>query len=59
MKVVKIELYITDILLIKTGLDHVINNTNYHECDREVAKQLYKYIDEETTKQVGIIERGD
>ena len=42
MKVVKIELSITDILLIKTGLDHVINNNNYHECDREVAKQLYK-----------------
>ena len=59
MKAINIDLSISDVLLIKVGLELVINNNNYHECDKEVARQLYKHIDEETTKQVGLIERGD
>jgi hypothetical protein len=59
MKPITINLSIADALLITTGLTHIIENSNYHELDRELAEKLRKKIRDETRKQRGRIERGD
>ena len=59
MKPITINLSIADALLITTGLTHIIENSNYHELDRELAEELRKKIRDETRKQRGRIERGD
>lgn len=59
MKPITINLSIADALLITTGLTHIIENSNYHELDRELAEELRKKIRDETRNQRGRIERGD